>query len=182
MKGLLKYIQGGLKMATVALPVAITLGGTAAFIWLGCNGDKLLKDTYRDVQQNPEISQQIEEDLDILQNRLDNKEITKKEYLEQTEEYNQRDFLYTLMKSEPEKYGEYIKAIDEGNAEKNAGIICGIITPIIGGLISSALYLCTYYAENLVESAKEDFRDAHLDKMLTKNKKEEKDYAEEIIR
>ena len=150
MKGLLKYIQGGLKMAATALPVALTIGGSAAFIWLACDGDTLLKNTYKDARQNTEISQQIEEDLDILQNRLDNKEITKKEYLDQSKEYDQHEFLYSLMKSEPEKYSEYIKAIDKGDAEMNAGIACSIIYPLIGAGASGILYFCTYFAENLV--------------------------------
>ncbi len=182
MKGLLKYIQGGLKMATVALPVAITLGGTAAFIWLGCNGSNMYDNAFNEARQNPEISQMISEDLDLLQNRLDNKEITTQEFMERTEEYKKDDFLYGYMKSHPEKYGDYVKRIDKGESEFIAGVACGIIFPIAGGFTSAAIYLFTDMAESLMDSARDDFEEAREAKKLKKIKKEEKDYAEEIIR
>ncbi len=182
MKGLLKYIQGGLKMITIALPVAITLGGEATFIWLGCNGDAMKSNAFSEARQDTEISQMISDDLDLLQTRLDNKEITTQEYLERTEEYREDDFLYEFMNSKPEKYGEYVKSINKGESELMAGIACGIIFPLIGGLTSAYLYLCTDFAEALADSARDDFDAAQEMKEAKRKKKEEKDYAEEIIR
>lgn len=179
MKALLKRIVGGLKFTAAFLPLAATLGGTATFIWLGCEGSARLDNAFEEVKSTPNFQEMVEKDSSILKEQLDNNQITNQDYVNKMETMQSKDFVLSYLNMDKEANKYYLDKIHQADMMETAGFSLTLLYPLAAG-VATWLFFAFDGFSNIVYSAKYDFQEAKEIKEEMKKRKEMSKYKEEL--
>ena len=155
MKGILKKVTGVLKFGLGILPYAMAIGGLCLGMTFLVVEDKAENKAIKNFKETQSFLHQQTEDLNFLNSALEAGEINAEAYEEQIEYLNDDDYAKTLINLPVNyEFKEELKASVKGY---KIAALTSCITAAVG-CIASQIYLQTNISEDLIDSAKDDFK------------------------
>ncbi len=176
--GFLKSLRGGLKLATVFLPLVLSVGSLVTGITLGIKSSCEFNDLLDAYTKTDVFTERATNDLDELLNQFLNKEISNDEFSEKLEYFSSDKYKEDLINENKEENVEFQPVLKQANLKSNWGLgllVGGVVALIVAGVLYGTLTDGFY---DLADSAKDDIKDGYKE-MFAKLKKDNlyKNYA-----
>lgn len=166
-KGLLKGTLGALKITGAVSPFILLFGGLSfigTVIGYRVNDGKLTDE----FTASDYFIERSVEDMNALENRLANGEISNEEYSEEFRRLGSKEYMKELINYDVEGNEKYQAMLKSNNALVISTIALGSCA--IVGILTAQIFLNTSIFENIMDSGKDDIRDA-IDEMKKGGKK-----------
>lgn len=186
MKSFLKYLKGALKMALTAYPVVLVAGGLAGVSGLLADGIIKQQKVYDEVRNTEVVQELIEKEKENLDVPFEESGLSLEEWTSRKEYLESDEFIKDVLKNFPElkeykdkEHSAFVESLCSMVFALPAAIgfasCLSFYTTILNDLFEPATY------KKVIESAKEDFKEAKEIKDSKKTKKEFDEYTEEIL-
>ena len=169
--GFLKSLRGGLKLATVFLPLVLSAGSLATGVTLGITSSCEFNDLFDAYTKTDVFAERATNDLDELSNQFLNKEISNDEFSEKLEYFSSSQYKKDLINENKEENVEFQPVLKQATLKSSWGLgllLGGIVAVLVAGIIYGTLMdgFC-----DLADSAKDDIKDGYKE-MFAKLKKD----------